>query len=121
MVVLDTKGNILVKQAIFLGNKTNNQAEYYGLLKGIALAKKYGNKVICRMDSQLVARQMTGEYKIKDATLRVMAQEIQKLCTGIEVTFEHVYREQNTLADEMANLAMDKGKEPGDTFTFQTK
>lgn len=121
MVVTDAKGNVLVKQAVFLGVKTNNQAEYYGLLKGIGLAKPLGNKITCRLDSQLVVRQMRGEYKIKDAILREMAQEIARQCVGMEVEFEHIYREQNTVADAMANLAMDRGKKPGETFTFQNK
>lgn len=121
IVVKDAAGVALFKQAIFLGTKTNNQAEYYGLLKGLEAAQKLGNRVVCRMDSQLVARQMRGEYKIKDPVLRAMAEEIFRRSQEMDVTYEHVPREQNKDADAMANLAMDRGKKPGETFSFHLK
>lgn len=120
-VIKDAEGNILLKQAVFLGIKTNNQAEYYGLLKGLVAAAKIEKTVICHLDSQLVVKQMTGEYKIKDATLKLMAEEIRKQTADLTVEYRHIRREYNEEADEMANLAMDRGRKPGDTFTFSAQ
>ena len=120
-VIKDDQGAVLMKQAVFLGEKTNNQAEYYGLLKAVIAAKKMGTHLLCHLDSQLVVKQMQGEYKIKDATLKLMAEEIRNQTHGLEVEYVHIRRELNGEADEMANLAMDRGKTPGDTFTFSAQ
>lgn len=120
-VIKDDQGAVLMKQAVFLGPKTNNQAEYYGLLKAVIAAKKLGTHLLCHLDSQLVVRQMLGEYKIKDATLKLMAEEIRKHAEGLDIDYRHIPREENGEADEMANLAMDRGEKPGDTFTFSAQ
>lgn len=118
IVIKDTQGKILQKKAVYLGHATNNQAEYYGLLLGVQTAKEMDSQITFRLDSQLVVKQMLGEYKIKDATLRSMAEKIQKHCLGLDVHFEHIPRAENADADAMANLAMDRGTTPGETFTL---
>ena len=100
----------------FLGVKTNNEAEYMAIVAGLKKIKSLVGKekakktaVECRMDSELAVRQLTHQYKVEK-------EHIQKLCFLVwnlthdfgKVTFTHVYREQNTVADACANQAMDE-------------
>jgi len=117
-VIKNDAGKVLLKQAIFLGVRTNNQAEYYALLKAMESLDPSVTSVTCRLDSQLVVRQLQGVYKIKDATLRAIAQDIQRIAAKFAVEFQHIPREENTEADAMANEAMDRGKNVGDTFSY---
>ncbi len=117
-VLKDQHGKTLRKQAIFLGERTNNQAEYYALLKALEFLPEGTTEVTCRLDSQLVVRQLQGVYKIKDAILRDLAQRILSLAQRYRVTYEHIPREENTEADAMANEAMDRGVRVGDTFSY---
>lgn len=97
-----------------MGVATNNIAEYTAVK--LALEKLSNDfqkylpaEVEVRADSQLVIRQMLGEYKIKNPQLKVIYLQIQKLIADIgDIVFTHVPREQNVLADKMANLAIDR-------------
>jgi ribonuclease HI len=93
----------------FLGRCTNNVAEYTALLRGLAAAKAKGaTKVIVRSDSELVVRQLNGQYKVKSPDLKPLYQKAISLMGEIgEVKVHHVYREGNTRADKLANMAMD--------------
>ncbi|KKP29614.1 MAG: RNase H family protein [candidate division TM6 bacterium GW2011_GWF2_30_66] len=96
-----------------LGLKTNNQAEYLALLVGIFFLKKYlceDDIVMIISDSQLMVRQMTGHYKVKNADLIPLFKLSKKLLYGINYNIAHVLRDENKEADEMANLGIDKGK-----------
>lgn len=88
---------------------TNNFAEYSGLIIGLKLAQKNNIKNIeCYLDSELVVKQIKGEYKIKDENLKKLAATIQDLIKSFE-TFEikHVRREDNKHADRLVNLIID--------------
>ncbi|MDP6634052.1 MAG: ribonuclease HI family protein [Phycisphaerae bacterium] len=101
--------SILYKGGVFLGNATNNVAEYSGLLTGLSAAKELkAASVELFSDSQLLVRQMTGEYRVKNAGLKPLHRRATELADSFEnCTFHHIPREENTAADKLANMAMD--------------
>ncbi len=92
----------------FLGNTTNNVAEYYGLLYGLEEAKKRNiRNLLVRGDSQLVIYQMTGKYSVKATHLIDLYQKCKSLVSSFDsVVYEHVPRKDNGRADELSNLAL---------------
>jgi ribonuclease HI len=92
-----------------LGIQTNNFAEYTAVLRALELAKENGAKEIhLRSDSELMIRQMTGIYKVKSPVIKPLFDACKDLLKHFNsVKFEHVRREQNTVADELANHALD--------------
>ncbi len=110
VVVRDkTDNSILYKGGVFLGKATNNVAEYSGLLAGLAAAKEMdATHVELFSDSQLLVRQMIGQYRVKNAGLKPLHRRATDLADGFDkCEFTHVRREENTAADKLANLAMD--------------
>jgi ribonuclease HI len=108
----------IFSHSAFLGNSTNNIAEH----KAIMLALKYlleskiqADQIECFLDSELVVKQLRGEYKIKNNNLLIIAQKtfliLDKLSqSGCgQVIFTHIPREKNSQADALANQAMDSG------------
>ena len=96
----------------YIGLATNNVAEYKALLLALSDASKLGGQELeIRMDSELIVKQMTGQYKIKEPTLQILAAEALKLVKQYKnVTFRHVPREPNKDADRLVNQALDKEK-----------
>lgn len=92
-----------------LGRLPNNQAEYQALLIALATAATYAPpSLVVRMDSQLVVRQMTGQYRVKDLVLQQLHGRAQATIRTLgTVVFEHVPRALNAEADRLANLALD--------------
>ena len=109
-VVLDEKGNVLARLGRFLGRQTNNVAEYEGLLLGLRRARAMGaREVEVRADSQLLIRQLEGSYAVKNEALRRLHAEALALLRFFDkVELIHVPREENALADEMSNRAIDE-------------
>ncbi|HEX8916695.1 MAG TPA: ribonuclease HI family protein, partial [Humisphaera sp.] len=109
-------GTPLVTLGRFIGRATNNVAEYKALITALQEAKKLGaRKVLVRGDSELVVKQMRGEYRVKNPDLRVLYEEAQDLLAEFDKSkVEHNYRESNALADKLANLAMDKRRDVTD-------
>ncbi len=103
-------GTPLVTAGRFIGNTTNNVAEWKGLIFGLAEANRLGARdVTVRGDSQLVIRQMTGQYRVKQPHLKPLHEEASRLASAFtKVQYIHNTREHNTLADKLANLAMNK-------------
>lgn len=100
-----------VKAGFVLGKKTNNEAEYLALLIGIMLLKKEikpGEGVTVISDSQLLIRQLDGTYKVKKPELRQLHTAIFSELGAIKASFNHVEREYNTIADELANKGIDE-------------
>ena len=93
----------------YLGVMTNNQAEYRALILGLgAVTLLRPAEVRVYMDSELVVRQMTGQYRVKDESLRANYEEARLLVRQLPlVTFQHVRRKQNARADALANEALD--------------
>ena len=103
-------GTPLVTLGRYIGRATNNVAEYRGLITAMQKAKEIGaKKILIRGDSELIVKQMKGEYRVKNADLRVLYEEAQDLISEFDsAKIEHNYRSDNTLADKLANLAMDR-------------
>lgn len=109
--VLMKNKEIVCQQGFYLGTKTNNQAEYYALVLGVFFTQKYIKKnelLVIISDSQLLVRQMNGMYKVKDMHLRQLKDLATLWLQGHLYKVEHVLREFNTLADEMANRGVEK-------------
>jgi broad specificity phosphatase PhoE/ribonuclease HI len=102
-------GEVLAERQDSLGIATNNVAEYSGLLAGLRAATELGASVVdVRMDSKLVVEQMSGRWKIKNATLQPLAMEARNLAANFDrVRFEWIPRARNAHADRLANQAMD--------------
>jgi len=109
-VVLDMEDNILLDEGVYLGVTTNNQAEYTALKLGLEGARKVGAKEVeVYMDSLLVVNQMKGIFKIKNRDLWPIHQAIVEQVKGFKkVSFSHVPREFNKLADTAVNRALDE-------------
>lgn len=103
-------GTLLARGKRYLGVLTNNQAEYRALILGLKAVARYAPAAVSVfMDSELVVRQMTGQYRVKDETLRPLYEEARALANALpSVTFTHVLRGKNALADALANEALDE-------------
>lgn len=94
-----------------IGIATNNVAEYTAIIKALSwLSSKYKNKDIgFFVDSQLVARQLSGLYKVKNANIRELVFKVRQLESEFgQISYSHVPREQNTEADRQVNIALDE-------------
>jgi ribonuclease HI len=111
-VILDMQDQILHESGKYLGITTNNQAEYHSLKGALEAALKMGcKKVNVFMDSMLVVNQMKGTYKVKNRDLWPIHEAIKQIAEKFErVTYTHVPRELNKLADGMVNKTLDSVK-----------
>lgn len=109
-VILDEAGDVLAEGGAFLGVATNNVAEYQAVYLGLEKAQGLGLKVVdFRMDSQLVVNQLNGIYKIKHPELVPINNRIRELAVQFDrITFTHVLREYNQLADGVVNKILDQ-------------
>ncbi|MCK8497127.1 ribonuclease HI family protein [Myxococcus fulvus] len=109
-VVTDAEGHVVARLGRFLGTQTNNHAEYMGLLLGLKHAKVLGaREVDVYADSELLIRQLGGQYQVKSATLRPLFDEAKKLLSGFaRVRLHHIPRAKNADADAMSNRAIDE-------------
>ena len=108
-VVQDEDGGVLEERGERIGVATNNVAEYRALLLGIARAAELGADELDLIgDSELIVRQVKGEYKVKDAAMRELHTEVKRALRPFEDwTIRHVRREQNAAADRLVNAALD--------------
>lgn len=93
-----------------IGIATNNVAEYQAVIAALELVEQLDpDEVLVRADSQLLVRQLSGEYRVKATNLKPLHQQIQEVATRLgRVRFEHVPREKNRVADGLANDALDR-------------
>lgn len=116
-MIRDELGNSVASVSEFLGTRTNNFAEYeavilaFEALQKIVPEKQRGAaEVAVKMDSELVVKQMRGEYKVKNPALKEQQARLASLAAAFgKVSFAHVFREENSDADALANAAMDRG------------
>lgn len=103
-------GKTLLEGGVFLGEATNNVAEYRGLIAGLQAAQKIGaTSVEVISDSELLVQQMTGAYRVKNAGLRPLYETaVQLRETFKRFSIRHVRREQNKDADRLVNEAIDR-------------
>ena len=108
-VILDGAGNEVAAAGGAIGTATNNVAEYTALLRGLECALELGvQRIRVRMDSELVVRQMLGQYRVKHPNLQPLhaqAQELRRQFAAFHI--EHVRRADNARADALANAALD--------------
>lgn len=105
--------NEVVKEGFFLGNKTNNQAEYLALLIGLCVYSEHVSDTThlhIFSDSQLLVRQLQGIYRVKDQNLLLLFTAAKKMLATMHYTAAHILREHNSIADECANKGIDTKK-----------
>jgi ribonuclease HI len=109
VVVQDADGGVLEEVGERIGDATNNVAEYRAVLLGIERALALGATELELVgDSELIVRQVKGEYKVKDASLRELHGEVRRALTPLESwTIRHVRREANAEADRLVNETLD--------------
>jgi ribonuclease HI len=107
-VVQDADGEVLLERGERIGKATNNVAEYRALLLGIELAAELGaGELELIGDSELIVRQVKGEYKVKDATLRELHAEVGRALRHFhDWSIRHVRRAENAEADRLVNAAL---------------
>jgi ribonuclease HI len=110
VVIRDPRGEIVARLKKYIGRMTNNVAEYYGLIAALDYAQSHGIRALrVESDSELLVKQMRGEYKVKNADLRPLFERARKMSQALEsFRVDHVYREQNREADALANEALDE-------------
>src|SRR5438132_8586084 len=109
--VITRDGQLVVEEAGCLGELTNNQAEYTALVRALEHALELGpdDRVVVHSDSELMVKQLNGEYRVKNEELRPLYEEAIELRHQFAggVSFVHVRRGQNQRADELCNEALD--------------
>jgi len=109
-VLQDEAGQVVLEISRYLGETTNNQAEYKALISALEKAKELGAEEIeCYLDSELVVKQLNREYKVKSPELAPLFLDVHNLTLSFKkIKFIHVRREYNKAADRLANEAMDR-------------
>jgi ribonuclease HI len=109
-VLYDGSGAVIASVKRYLGVCTNNEAEYRALMLGLEEALKRGIKNLkIFLDSELLVRQIEGIYRVKNRNLQGLMHEVRKLLSLLDTyKVEHVAREKNTMADSLANEAIDE-------------
>ena len=113
IVLKDVHGTTIHTLKQYIGKTTNNVAEYTALVTLLEFVKKSETlrctELVVHTDSELMARQINGEYKVKDAGLKLLYQKVKLLLHDSQMTFSirHIPRSQNTEADALANEAID--------------
>jgi probable phosphoglycerate mutase len=109
--IRDAEGRVIAQLSEYLGHKTNNFAEYSALLAALEYAIKHNFRALKVVsDSELMVRQMTGQYKVNSADLKPLYDKARSLVRQLDkFAIEHVLRAKNQQADRLANDAMDRG------------
>jgi len=114
-ILLGSEGELLEEISAYLGTATNNVAEWTALVLGLEAARNLGiRRLDVRLDSELVVRQLRGEYRVKHVGLQPLYQRAVRLLRAFEkVDIGHVPRAQNTDADALVNAALDLAETTG--------
>ena len=109
--IFDENKQLVAEISEYLGETTNNQAEYRAVVAALKKAAELGAEELSFfLDSELVVKQLNREYKVKNKDLAPLFLMIHNLVLGFrKVTFTHIPREENRHADKLANVAMDRG------------
>lgn len=110
VVVRDGRGEIVARLKKYIGQNTNNVAEYFGLIAALDYAQTHGLRALrIESDSELLVKQMRGQYKVKSGDLKPLFERARKMAAALEsFRIDHVYREQNREADALVNQALDE-------------
>jgi ribonuclease HI len=114
VLIRDGKGEIVARLKKYIGQNTNNVAEYFGLIAALDYAQTHGIRALrVESDSELMVKQMRGQYKVKSEDLKPLFERARKMAQALEVfRIEHIYREQNHEADALVNQALDETSRP---------
>jgi len=109
-VIYNSQNKILFSGGKYLGETTNNVAEYGALIFGLEKAQELGGTEIeCKLDSELLVKQLNGEYKVRDENLAKLFMKVYSLQMKFKkITFQHIYREKNSAADAIVNKILDE-------------
>lgn len=109
-VLFNEKNEIVEELSRYLGETTNNQAEYRALIMALEKAQALGaTEMECYLDSELVVKQLNREYKVKNQDLAPLFLKVHNISLAFKkISFHHVPREKNSVADGLANQAMDR-------------
>jgi ribonuclease HI len=115
VVIRDGKGQIVARLKKYIGQNTNNVAEYFGLIAALDYAETHGIGALrVESDSELMVKQMRGQYKVKSEDLKPLFERAKKMSQALEsFRIDHVYREQNREADALVNQALDETSRAG--------
>jgi ribonuclease HI len=110
VVIRDPRGEIVARLKKYIGHNTNNVAEYFGLIAALDYAQTHEIRALrVEADSELMVKQMRGQYKVKSEDLRPLYERAHKMAQTFEsFRIDHVYRERNREADALANQALDE-------------
>ena len=109
-VIRDPTGEIVAKLKKYIGQNSNNVAEYFGLIAALDYAETHGIRALRVLsDSELLVKQMRGQYRVKSEDLRPLFERARKMAQALALfRIEHVFREQNREADALVNQALDE-------------
>lgn len=115
VVLTSSAGDPVAQLSDYLGHKTNNFAEYSGLIAALEYCEQHGCKALQVVsDSELMVKQMNGVYKVKSPELKQLFDRARQLVSKLDwFRIQHVLREKNRQADRLANAAMDRGMQRG--------
>ncbi|MBA7476741.1 MAG: reverse transcriptase-like protein [Dehalococcoidia bacterium] len=110
VVIRDEQGRVIAKISEAIGRTTNNRAEYFALIAGLEEALRLGaERVDLRMDSELIVRQLTGQYRVRNPALKpLFAEAFQLLRKFQSSSIQHIPREHNREADALTRHALRK-------------
>jgi ribonuclease HI len=119
VVIRDGKGEIVARLKKYIGHNTNNVAEYFALIAALDYAQTHGVRALrVESDSELLVKQIRGQYKVKSGDLRPLHERARKMAQTFEsFRIDHVYREQNRDADKLVNQALDETSRGGSIAT----
>ena len=114
VVIRNAKGEVVARLKKYIGQNTNNVAEYFGLIAALDYAQTHDIRALrIESDSELLVKQMRGQYKVKSGDLRPLFERAKKMSQTLEsFRIDHVYREQNRDADALVNQALDEVSRP---------
>ena len=115
VVIRDAKGEVVARLKKYIGQNTNNVAEYFALIAALDYAQTHGIRALrVESDSELLVKQMRGVYKVKSGDLQPLHERARKMSQTFEsFRIDHVYREQNREADALVNQALDETSRAG--------
>jgi ribonuclease HI len=115
VVIRNAKGEVVARLKKYIGQSTNNVAEYFGLIAALDYAQTHGIRALrVESDSELLVRQMRGIYKVKSSDLQPLHERARKMSQSFaSFRIDHVYREQNRDADALVNQALDETSRGG--------
>jgi ribonuclease HI len=112
VVIEDAEGREIASHSEAIGRTTNNVAEYRAVVQGLHMLDGLGARgAEFLLDSELVVRQLNGQYRVRDPKMAVLYTEVRRLAARLgQITFRHVPRHENGRADQLANEALDRAR-----------